>query len=208
MFIDDWWKSFEVRGASSFVAAEKLKALKLKIKCWNKEVFRRVEERKNQALHNLAHWDSIGAQRPLSQFELERKVVEVEEFKKWALLEEIKWRQKSREFKLKEGDKNTRFFHKMTNSHIKHNDITRLKINEVWFMEGHDLKQDIVDAFQTLLSDLRDWRANLEGLIFSKLDEHEAVNLEMPFTEVEVIFALRELNREKAPSPDGYTIAF
>ena len=53
--IDDLWKSIEVRGASSFLVVENLKALKLKIKCWNKEVFERVEERKNQALKNLTH---------------------------------------------------------------------------------------------------------------------------------------------------------
>ena len=45
--IDGWWKRFDVRGASSFVVAEKLKALKIKLKGWNKEVFGRVETRKN-----------------------------------------------------------------------------------------------------------------------------------------------------------------
>ena len=133
---------------------------------------------------------------------------EVEEFKKWALLEEIMWRQKFREVWLKEGDRNTRFFHKMENSHRKHNEVRKLKINEVYVREGHDLKQGVVDAFQTLLSDSRDWRANLEGLVFSKLDEHEVVNLEKPFTEKEITFALHELNGKKAPSPNGYTAAF
>ena len=95
--IDVWWKGIEVRGASNYVVADKLKAIKLKLKCWNKEVFERVDERKNQTLQNLAFWDTIGAQRPLTQNELERKAVEVEEFKKWALLEEIMWRQRSRE---------------------------------------------------------------------------------------------------------------
>ena len=51
--IDGWWKSFEVRGVDSFVVAEKLKALKIKLKWWNKEVFGRVETRKNQALKNM-----------------------------------------------------------------------------------------------------------------------------------------------------------
>ena len=134
--IEKWWKIFEGRGAGSYVVAAKLKALKLKLECWNKEVFERVEERKNQALQNLACWDTIGAQRPLDQFELERKAIDLEEFKKWALLEEIMWRQKSREVWLKEGDRNTRFFHKMANFHRKHNDITRLKINGMWFREG------------------------------------------------------------------------
>ena len=133
---------------------------------------------------------------------------EVEEFKKLALLEEIMWRQKSREVWLNEGDINTRFFHKMANSHIKHNDVTRLKINRVWNREAHDLKQVVVDAFQTLLSDWGDWRANLEGLVFSKLDEHKEVNSKKPLTKVEVTFALLKLNGEKALGPDRYTAAF
>ena len=117
------------------------------------------------------------------------------------------WRQRSREVWLKEGDKNTRFFHKITNSHRKHNDITRLKINGVWFREGHGLQQGIVDGFQTLLTDPLDWRANLEGLVISKLEEREAISLELSFMEEEVVSALRELNGEKALEPDVYTTA-
>ena len=83
------------RGTNSYVIAEKLKALKLKLKSWNKEVFGRVEDRTKIALQNLAHWDALEAQRSLTQLELERKTDEIE-FKKWALLEEIMWRQKSR----------------------------------------------------------------------------------------------------------------
>ena len=188
--------------------AEKLKALKIKLKWWNKEVFGRVETRKNQALKNMVQWDSIGVGRPLTQLELDRKTVELEEFKRWALIEEIMWRQKSREIWLKEGDRYTKFFRKMANSHIKHNQMIGLKIDGVWHLDGQDLQQGIVNAFQSLLTDPVDWRANMEGLIFSKLEDQEAVRLEKPFMEEEVFFALCELNEEKALGPDGYTVAF
>ena len=95
----------------------------------------------------------------------------------------------------------------MENSHQRHNDITRLKINGVWFMEGHNLQQGIVSAFKTLLTDPVDWKANLEGLSFSKLEDREAAGLELPFTRKAIFYALHELNGEKAPGLDGYTTA-
>jgi len=41
-------------------------------------------------------------------------------------LEEISWREKSRMLCIKEGDNNTKFFHKVANSHKRHNIITEL----------------------------------------------------------------------------------
>ena len=171
-------------------------------------MFGRVETRKNQALKNIAQWDTIGVVRTVTQSEIDRKTIELEEFKRWALLEEIMWRQKSRENWLKECDGNTKFFHKMENSHKKHSEMTGLKIDGVWHREGQDMQQGVVNAFQSLLADPRDWRANLEGLTFLKLEDQETVMLEKPFMEEEVFVALHELNGEKAPGPDGYKTAF
>ena len=98
-----------------------------------------VEERKNQALQKLALWDTMGAQRPFNQDELDKKAKEVEEFKKWATMEEIMWRHKSREVWLKKRDRNTRFFHKMENSHKRRNEITRMRFNGVWVKEVENL---------------------------------------------------------------------
>ena len=109
---------------------------------------------------------------------------------------------------LKEGDRNTKFFHKMAYSYRKHSEMTSLKIDGVWHKEGQDLQLGIVNAFQSLLIDPGDWRANVEGLTFLKLEDQEAARLEKLFMEEEVFVSLHELNGEKETGPNGYTVAF
>ena len=67
---------------------EKLKALKVKLKIWNKEIFGNVEERKKEVLQKIVLWDDIEGHRPLSQDESLEKVGAIEEFQKWAAFEE------------------------------------------------------------------------------------------------------------------------
>ena len=57
--IADWWTSFDYQGSRSYVVMEKLKALKVKLKIWNKEIFSNVEERKKEALQKIVLWDDI-----------------------------------------------------------------------------------------------------------------------------------------------------
>ena len=86
---------------------EKLKALKILLKAWNKDVFARVEENKKLTLTKVAVWDNIESKRPLSSEEWEARSTTMEDFKKWLVMEETSWRKKSREIWVKEGDKNT-----------------------------------------------------------------------------------------------------
>jgi hypothetical protein len=43
---------------------------------------------------------------------------------------------------------------------------------------------------------------------FTSLEVKEATHLERPFSEEEVVLALNQISGEKAPSPDGFTLAF
>ena len=68
---------------------EKIKALKVKLKAWNKEVFGNVDKQKNYALKRVALWDDIESRRPLSDGERQERMSAMEDFKKWAIMEEI-----------------------------------------------------------------------------------------------------------------------
>ena len=54
-----------------------------------------------------------------------------DELEQATLLEEISWRQKSRVLCVREGDRNTKFFHHIANSHRRVNSIDRLMVNRV-----------------------------------------------------------------------------
>ena len=54
-------------------------------------------------------------------------------------MEEISWRQKSRMLCIKEGDNNTKFFHKVANSRRKYNHLSFLEVGAVIYEEGAEV---------------------------------------------------------------------
>ncbi|RVW81853.1 putative mitochondrial protein [Vitis vinifera] len=145
------------------------------------EVFGRLEVNKNAALQHLEYWDGVESERSLSITETEQKKEAKDAFYKWVLMEEVHWRQKSRELWLKEGDRNTSYFHRMANAHHRNNSLDRIMINGELLTEDQE---------------------------FNQLNSRESEDLEMPFSEEEIHFALMEMRGDKAPGPDGFTVAF
>ncbi|RVW75000.1 LINE-1 reverse transcriptase-like [Vitis vinifera] len=86
--------------------------------------------------------------------------------------------------------------------------MEKIKINGVWLSEEQEVRNGIVDAFQRLLTEDSEWKADIGGLDLNQISQQEADTLELPFTEEEVHSALMDMNRDKAPGPDGFTGAF
>ncbi|RVW40616.1 hypothetical protein CK203_079178 [Vitis vinifera] len=84
----------------------------------------------------------------------------------------------------------------------------QVKVNGCWHSEENDLKNSVVGAFQKLYSEEEGWRPSIDELSFMGLDSSEAEGLENPFSEEEVFATLSDLGKEKAPGPDGFTMAF
>ena len=69
------------------------------------------------------------------------------------------------------------------------------------------MREGIANAFQQLLSEDMGWKADIERLQLDQISQQEA-ELEIPFSETEVHSALMEMNGDKAPGSDGFTVAF
>ena len=115
--------------------AKKLKALKEDIVQWNRRVFGNVERQKKQLQEELNRLEAKEGDFGLIDREQCHRVDLRSQVENLLSLEEIFLRQKSRMLCIKEGDNNTKFFHKMANSHRRFNHLRTLEVDGVVFEE-------------------------------------------------------------------------
>ena len=60
----------------------------------------------------------------------------------------------------------------------------------------------------TLFTEPLSWRPRLDSLEFDMLSTTEAASLEDPFEERKVWEVIKGMDRDKAPGPDGFSMAF
>ena len=76
------------------------------------------------------------------------------------------------------------------------------------FEDELDDTDHVVDFYKRLYQEPEAWRPTIDGLEFACLDKIERSTLEREFEKEEIIEALKEAEGDKAPGPDGFTMAF
>ncbi|RVW69397.1 LINE-1 retrotransposable element ORF2 protein [Vitis vinifera] len=72
---------------------------------------------------------------------------------------------------------------------------------------AESITEEILHYFEKLYTNPTGESWGVEGLDWSPISEESALRLESPFTEEEISKAIFQLDRDKAPGPDGFTIA-
>jgi hypothetical protein len=167
-----------------------------------------VGVRKNQLMFDLNEMDAVAEVRPLTGEEYEKKALIAADLERTALLEEISWRQKSKALWLREGDKNTKFFHRLANSNRRYNSISTLSINGELSTDPDAISDHITLFYNRLFTEEESQRPLLDGLDFSMISDEDAAWLERSFDDDEVVGVVMGFNGDKAPGPDGFTMGF
>jgi hypothetical protein len=150
-----WWRQAEIdHGTCMYKFQQRLKNFKGQLKNWNKNVFGNILQKKQEIVQCLEELQQVfiaGERMTTLIKEEEQLQVELEERQKQ---EEILWRQKSRVQWLKEGEKNTKFFHRSMVHRRYINIITQLEDNQGNPILDHaSIEEELTNYYKYLLTE-------------------------------------------------------
>jgi hypothetical protein len=166
-----------------------------------KSVPREIEKKRVQ-LENLRQCND--------EVSLERRTGLEKEMDELLYREEIMWIQRSRIAWLREGDRNTKYFHRRASWRRKKNSIRKLKRNDgTWTSARGEMEDMARQFFENLyMSDDHIDPSIITNLLEPCVDEDMNTNLCAPFSDKEISDALFQIGLLKAPGPDGFPTHF
>ena len=186
-----WWRESQGDGWEGHKFMRKLQFLRAKLKEWNKTSFGDLIERKKSNLLDLANFDSMEQEGGLSLELLIHRALRKGELEELILREEIHCRQKAMVKWVKEGDCNSKFFHKVANGKRNRKFIKVLENERGLVLDNSEsIKEEILRYFEKLYTSPSGESWRVEGLDWSPISRESASKLESPFTEEEISKAI------------------
>ena len=191
-----------------FVLKQKLKFIKECIRHWslsNGDVNARKVQNLKRELNAL---EAGFNDRTLSQDEVSLKKSLQDQLWNAAYAFESMLRQKARVKRLKEGDNNSNYFHRLINHRRIQNVIQGLLIDGVWVHDPSSVKNAALHYIKDRFSKENYTRPTLDGVQFPSLGQREKESLEARFSELDIKLAVWDCGGDKSPGPDGLNFNF
>ncbi len=164
--IKKWW-GIEVEGSAMFRVTRKLSNVKRMIKIWNKSDFGHIFHEKKELFDNLTIIQDCIQKEGYTETNRVSELKTLSEIHNIINKEEKFWRQRSRITWLKEGDRNTKFFHLTTLKHRASNRIYGIRKGQELLTEESAISEEAVSFFSSLLS---------EDPMLSNLDQEDLLH--------------------------------
>ena len=206
--VEESWTSNQQSGWGGYVLKEKIKALKNRLKVWNREQFGDTFNKYMKIQEDLNKMEEVTVDRQLSYLEVMTRKQLQEDLWVAARSHESLLRQKARSRWIKEVDCNSRYFHLMINASRRNNCLKGLLIDGTWSEEPATVKEAVKVFFEQRFQENVIDRPTLDGLCFQTIDNHQNETLVQRFQEEEVKRAVWECGSDKSPGPDGLTFKF
>ena len=83
-----------------------------------------------------------------------------------------------------------------------------LEVNGVIYEDESEMTDQVVQFYKKLYKETEEWRPFVEGLEFNQIEGLERDWLERRFEQEEVFRVVKEMEGDKAPGPNGFSLAF
>jgi hypothetical protein len=183
-----------VRGAVNGVLGE--------LADWSRNVLGDLEKRIGRLKKELEKWrrENIGKTQVRKEAVLRYKLSKLEEQK------EIYWKQRAHVHWMKEGDRNTKYFHTVASERKKLNKIVKLKREDGVVVEEQEAMKEVATNYFSNLFSSSSSGVRVEELLChvdTRVTQNMNEMLCKEYTSEEVTEALQSIGDLKAPGPDG-----
>jgi hypothetical protein len=207
--IHDCWNT-TVTGGPMFILSRKLKLLKEKLKLWNKDCFGNVHTAVNTADQNLQEIQHQIQLNGHSDELLNAELVANNELEIALNKQECFWQEKAHLNWHLEGDRNTKFFHRIAKIKTTTKAITTLQDGELVLTDQNQIAEHVVSFYKNLFcSNIVLQEQLLADEVIPNLvtDELNSLLTLLP-SHCEIKAAVFALNKDSAPGPDGFGAYF
>ena len=187
---------------------EKLKEVKKRLKDWNQNEFGNIDSKIKMLENEIQKLDEINNTRDLEDYEIDNRKKAQAELWVWIKRKEMYWAQNSRITWLKEGDRNTKFFHAIASNKRRKNSISSIEIEGQAVEDPYLIKKEATVFFKGIFKEEHNNRPTFENLNFTQVTQEQASQLILPFSCEEIDSAVASCDSDKAPGPDGFNFKF
>jgi len=212
--VNNAWTSYTPpEGAKMYQFQQKLKNLKHTLKAWNRTHFGNIQESQQKLEQQMRALQQKFILEGRTEEQTQQEQILWNQIEERQKQEDVLWRQKSRISWLKDGEKNTKFFHKTTIQRRMHNNITFVNNQQGEIIEAHeDMEKEFTGYFKDILTEPEGNRTEAIRAITQHIpkiiNEEHNNKLLQPTSLKEVEEAMAQLKDGKAPGPDGFTTNF